>query len=76
MEIRQTYRVVFLTAIVLCWLHLGQGDALADKKLDPSLLQIEQRLKKKLKRVLRSLIRLHTCGQLENGRCEPYLPDR
>ena len=49
MEIRQTYRVVFLTAIVLCWLHLGQGDALADKKLDPSLLQIEQRLEEETK---------------------------
>jgi outer membrane protein TolC len=49
MEIRQTYRVVFLTAVVLCWLHLGQGDALADKKLDPSLVQIEQRLEEETK---------------------------
>jgi len=49
MEIRQTYRVVFLMVIVLCWLHLGQGDVLADKKLDPSLLQIEQRLEEETK---------------------------
>ncbi len=49
MEIRQTYRVVFLTAIVLCLLHLGQGDVLADRKLDPSLLQIEQRLEEETK---------------------------
>ena len=49
MEMRQTYRVVFLTAIVLCWLHLGQGDVLADKKLEPSLLQIEQRLEEETK---------------------------
>jgi len=49
MEIRQTYRVVYLTAIVLCWLHLGQGDVLADKKLDPSLVQIEQRLEEETK---------------------------
>lgn len=45
MKIRQTNRVVFLTAIVFGWLQLGPGGALAAEKLDPSLVQIEQRLK-------------------------------
>jgi outer membrane protein TolC len=45
MEMRQTYRVVSLTAIVLGWLQLGAGGALAAEKLDPSLVQIDQRLK-------------------------------
>jgi len=44
MEMRQTYRVVFLTAIVLGWLQLWPGDVLAAEKLGPSLVQIEQRL--------------------------------
>ena len=44
MEMRRTYRVVFLTAIVLVWLQLGPGGALAAQKLDPSLVQIERRL--------------------------------
>lgn len=41
---RRTYSVVFLTAIVLVWLQLGPGGALAAEKLDPSLVQIERRL--------------------------------
>jgi len=44
MEMRQTYRLVFLTAIVSGWLRLGPGGVLAAEKLDPSLVQIEERL--------------------------------
>jgi len=49
MEIRQIYRVVFLTAIVLGWLQFGLGSVLAAEKLDPSLVQIEQRLEEETK---------------------------
>jgi len=49
MKIRQTYRTVFLTAIVLGWLHLGPGGVLAAEKLDSSLVQIEQRLEEETK---------------------------
>lgn len=49
MEMRQTYRVVFLTAIVLGWLQFGLGSVLAAEKLDPSLVQIEQRLEEETK---------------------------
>ena len=49
MEMRQTYKVVFLTAIVLGWLQFGLGGVLAAEKLDPSLVQIEQRLEEETK---------------------------
>ncbi|MHC4435803.1 MAG: TolC family protein [Planctomycetota bacterium] len=41
---KQIYRVIFLTAIVSGWLRVGSGNALASEKLDPSLVQIDQRL--------------------------------
>jgi len=66
MEIRQTYRVVFLTAIVLCWLQFGLGSVLAAEKLDPSLLQIEQRLEEETKTgpsELNSLTYLRAVGE-------------
>ena len=44
METRQTYRVVFLTAIAFGWLQVGQSGAFAVDRLSPSLVQIEQRL--------------------------------
>ena len=44
MKIRQIYKVVFMTAIVLCWIWLESGVALAAEKLDASLSRIEQRL--------------------------------
>jgi outer membrane protein TolC len=49
MEIRQTYKAVFLTAIVLCLLQLGQSGAFAAERLDPLLMQIEQRLEEETK---------------------------
>ncbi len=49
MEMKQTCRVVFLTAIVLGWLQFGLGSVLAAEKLDPSLVQIEQRLEEETK---------------------------
>ncbi|MFC1604747.1 TolC family protein [Planctomycetota bacterium] len=44
MKMKQIYKVVFLTAIVLGWLRLGPGSVFAAQKLDPSLVQIERRL--------------------------------
>jgi outer membrane protein TolC len=44
METRQTYRAVFLTAIILGWLQFGLSSVLAADKLDPALVQVEQRL--------------------------------
>jgi outer membrane protein TolC len=44
METKQIYKLVFVTAIVFGWLHLGPGGTLAAEKLDPSLVQIDQRL--------------------------------
>ena len=43
MKIRQIYKVVFMAAIVLCWIRLGSGVALSAEKLDASLSRIEQR---------------------------------
>ncbi len=44
MEMRQTYRVLFLSFIVFGWLQSAQNSVFAAEKLDPSLMQVEQRL--------------------------------
>jgi outer membrane protein TolC len=44
MEMKQNYRVLFLTAIVLGLLQSAEINVFAAKKLDPSLVQVEQRL--------------------------------
>jgi outer membrane protein TolC len=45
MKVRQAYRVVFLTAIVLFRLQMCGSGVFAAEELDPSLERIEQRLK-------------------------------
>ncbi len=49
MKMKQIYKVVFMTAIVLVWMRLEQGGALAAEKLDSSLNRIEQRLQEESK---------------------------
>ncbi len=49
MEMKQTYKVLFLTSIVLGLLQLGQSEVFASEKLDPSLMQVEQRLEEETK---------------------------
>jgi outer membrane protein TolC len=44
MKIRQVYRMVLLTTVASGWLYFRAGDVIAAEKLDPSLVQIEERL--------------------------------
>jgi outer membrane protein TolC len=49
MEIKQIHRMVFLAAIVSGTLWSGSGDVIATEKLNPPLVQIEQRLQEESK---------------------------
>jgi outer membrane protein TolC len=49
MEMKRNYRALFLTAIVLGLLLSAQNSVFAAKKLDPSLMQVEQRLEEETK---------------------------
>lgn len=49
MEMKQTYKVLFLTAIVLGLVQSAQNSVFAAEKLDPSLMQVEQRLEEETK---------------------------
>ncbi len=49
MEMKQTYKVLFLTAIVSGLLQSADISVFASDKLDPSLMQIEQRLEEETK---------------------------
>ena len=49
MEMKQTYKVLFLTVIVLGLLQSAEISVFASDKLDPSLMQIEQRLEEETK---------------------------
>ncbi len=49
MEIQQNYRALFLTAIVAGLIHSAGINVFAADKLEPSLVQIEQRLKEETK---------------------------